>query len=124
MVLASLYLGTDEHSNAVVNALKSRHETTLELKSHILLDYLRGTRGLSGRQSSLDALSPILSFTTLSLYKSSLFTRLHNLILPERWNEIIGLQHMKIYIVDDNVLLSGYHPDLLRWLKYASDCVL
>lgn len=28
-------------------------------------------------------------------------------ILPERWNEIVGLQHMKIYIFDDSLLISG-----------------
>ena len=28
-------------------------------------------------------------------------------ILPERWNEIIGLQHMKIYIFDNTLLISG-----------------
>lgn len=27
--------------------------------------------------------------------------------LPERTNEIVGLQHMKIYIFDDNVIISG-----------------
>ena len=28
-------------------------------------------------------------------------------ILPERWNEIVGLQHMKIYIFDNSLLISG-----------------
>uniref|UniRef100_A0A183GE07 CDP-diacylglycerol--glycerol-3-phosphate 3-phosphatidyltransferase n=1 Tax=Heligmosomoides polygyrus TaxID=6339 RepID=A0A183GE07_HELPZ len=28
-------------------------------------------------------------------------------ILPERTNEIVGLQHMKLYIFDDTVLISG-----------------
>lgn len=106
-MLASLYLGTDEHAGAVIEALKARHQTRPQLTSHILLDYFRGTRGLGQQQSSIDALSPVLPFTTLSLYKSPFFTRWHDMILSERWNEIIGLQHMKVYVIDDSVLLSG-----------------
>ena len=26
---------------------------------------------------------------------------------PERFNEVMGLQHMKIFVSDDDVLLSG-----------------
>lgn len=28
--------------------------------------------------------------------------------LPERVNEIIGLQHMKFFIFDDSIIISGY----------------
>ena len=27
--------------------------------------------------------------------------------VPERFNEVMGLQHMKIYLFDDDLLLSG-----------------
>ena len=27
--------------------------------------------------------------------------------LPVRWNEVVGVQHMKIYIFDDELILSG-----------------
>ena len=29
-------------------------------------------------------------------------------LIPERFNEGMGLQHMKIYLFDDSLLLSGY----------------
>ena len=28
-------------------------------------------------------------------------------VLPQRWNEIVGLQHCKVYIFDDSVIISG-----------------
>uniref|UniRef100_A0A6A7FQ07 CDP-diacylglycerol--glycerol-3-phosphate 3-phosphatidyltransferase n=1 Tax=Hirondellea gigas TaxID=1518452 RepID=A0A6A7FQ07_9CRUS len=28
-------------------------------------------------------------------------------LLPQRWNEVVGLQHMKLYIFDDALLISG-----------------
>ncbi|KAI9576186.1 hypothetical protein GQX74_014246 [Glossina fuscipes] len=27
--------------------------------------------------------------------------------IPPRWNELLGLQHMKIYLFDDAILISG-----------------
>jgi len=30
------------------------------------------------------------------------------LLLPERLNELIGLQHMKFFIFDDSIIISGY----------------
>ena len=27
---------------------------------------------------------------------------------PERFNEVMGLQHMKLYICDDDLMISGY----------------
>jgi CDP-diacylglycerol--glycerol-3-phosphate 3-phosphatidyltransferase len=29
-------------------------------------------------------------------------------LLPERVNEIIGVQHMKFFIFDDAIMISGY----------------
>lgn len=29
-------------------------------------------------------------------------------LVPARYNELFGLQHMKVYVFDDTVLISGY----------------
>ncbi|KAG8446447.1 hypothetical protein GDO86_014052 [Hymenochirus boettgeri] len=42
-----------------------------------------------------------------SLFHTPNLRGLLRLLLPERFNETIGLQHMKIYLFDDNVILSG-----------------
>ena len=42
-------------------------------------------------------------------------------VLPQRWNEVVGLQHCKVYIFDDSEIISGanlssdYFTD--RWLN-------
>ncbi|KPJ08772.1 CDP-diacylglycerol--glycerol-3-phosphate 3-phosphatidyltransferase, mitochondrial [Papilio machaon] len=43
----------------------------------------------------------------LSLYQTPRLQGSWSKILPARYNEILGLQHMKLYITDDSVLLSG-----------------
>lgn len=29
-------------------------------------------------------------------------------VLPERYNETVGVQHMKVYLFDDTIIMSGY----------------
>lgn len=43
----------------------------------------------------------------VALYQSHKLRGLLLRILPERLNETVGLQHMKVYIFDDNVIISG-----------------
>ena len=48
-------------------------------------------------------------------------TKITRKVLPQRWNEVVGLQHCKVYIFDDSVIISGanlssdYFTD--RWLN-------
>lgn len=50
---------------------------------------------------------------TLGLYHTPNLRGIAKAIGPERFNEVMGLQHMKIYLFDDNVLLSGYVKDII-----------
>lgn len=43
----------------------------------------------------------------VSLFHTPNLRGLLRLLLPERFNETIGLQHIKVYLFDDNVILSG-----------------
>ena len=44
---------------------------------------------------------------TLGLYHTPNLRGVLRAVGPQRFNEVMGLQHMKIYIFDDDVLLSG-----------------
>ena len=45
---------------------------------------------------------------TLNNKKQKLnLTKTTRKVLPQRWNEIVGLQHCKVYIFDDSVIISG-----------------
>lgn len=39
--------------------------------------------------------------------KTDVFLNYLKQVLPQRWNETVGLQHMKLYVFDDSVLISG-----------------
>ncbi|KAI8869540.1 hypothetical protein GQ42DRAFT_104619, partial [Ramicandelaber brevisporus] len=124
--IATLYVGNEQHelANELAEALRRQPELQID----ILMDYNRGTRGLIQQQnskasskalqksgaSSVELLARILSATPdaedrvrVSLYRSPAITSLHRQLVPPRWIEGIGVQHMKGYVFDDNIILSG-----------------
>ena len=83
--------------------------TRPHLHCSILLDCLRGMRG---HPNSVSMLHPLLSDhhahqLSLHLYHTPNLRGVVKRVFPERFNEGMGLQHMKIYIFDDSLLLSG-----------------
>jgi len=128
VVLSSLYLGTGPHEQALVAALQQRMQQRPDLRVDVLLDYLRGTR-LVGEEklSSVTALQPLLAQPIAP--SSSPRVGLHLLQLPppavphqistlrgwverrfftgNKTREAVGVHHMKFYLFDDAVILSG-----------------
>lgn len=66
---------------------------------------------LPGRKNSRTMLIPLLQRfpeqVRVSLFHTPNLRGLLRLLIPERFNETIGLQHIKVYLFDDNVILSG-----------------
>ncbi|XP_010123786.1 PREDICTED: CDP-diacylglycerol--glycerol-3-phosphate 3-phosphatidyltransferase, mitochondrial, partial [Chlamydotis macqueenii] len=114
VVMASLYLGTGFLEQELVDCLEETLEKSLQAKGSsnlrvsILLDYTRGSRG---RKNSRTMLIPLLQRfpeqVRVSLFHTPNLRGLLRLLIPERFNETIGLQHIKVYLFDDNVILSG-----------------
>lgn len=105
--MASLYLGIGKLESDLINAIKRNLTENKELKVNILLDYSRGTRG---KKNSKIMLMPLVKQTQncrLSLYHTPMLRGITKKLAPARYNEIIGLQHMKIYLFDDKVIISG-----------------
>lgn len=46
----------------------------------------------------------------VSLFHTPNLRGLLRRLMPERFNETIGLQHIKVYLFDDSVILSGCVP--------------
>ncbi|KAM4843230.1 CDP-diacylglycerol--glycerol-3-phosphate 3-phosphatidyltransferase, mitochondrial isoform 2-T2 [Thomomys bottae] len=92
------------------NTLESSLQANLpsDLKVSILLDFTRGSRG---RKNSRTMLLPLLQkfpeHVRVSLFHTPNLRGLLRLLIPERFNETIGLQHIKVYLFDNNVILSG-----------------
>lgn len=89
----------------------------------ILLDYTRGSRGESNSRTMLtpmlrefsrpspasgsDSGEPPGNQVQVALYHSPKLRGLLRWLLPQRWNETLGLTHLKVYLFDDTLVLSG-----------------
>ncbi|KAA3677537.1 CDP-diacylglycerol---glycerol-3-phosphate 3-phosphatidyltransferase [Paragonimus westermani] len=128
IVLSTLYIGTGALEvrlvDAIEQAIRKRNVQVL-----ILLDASRGlrhsslTHSCSGLQqeatviqasqtsatSSCSLLSPLTSYpgVSVALYHNPDLRGWLYSLLPNRLNEVIGVQHIKAYVVDDSVLLTG-----------------
>jgi CDP-diacylglycerol--glycerol-3-phosphate 3-phosphatidyltransferase len=78
----------------------------------ILTDALRGTRE-APKASCASLLAPLVEEfgahrVEIRMYHTPNLTGLRKKHVPKRINEGWGLQHMKLYGVDDEIILSGY----------------
>lgn len=108
--IASLYFGTDQLETQIVKDIENNVCRNSQLKVNILIDFTRGTRGEASQISSKQILLQLLrqsTNTSLSLYHTPKLRGLKKRVIPDRWNELIGLQHMKIYVADQTVIISG-----------------
>lgn len=76
---------------------------------HILLDYNRGSRG--GEVSSRTMLTPLLErypgMVQVNLYHTPDLSGYLKQYLPPKLDETVGVQHMKVYLFDDSLVMSG-----------------
>ncbi|XP_061561350.1 LOW QUALITY PROTEIN: CDP-diacylglycerol--glycerol-3-phosphate 3-phosphatidyltransferase, mitochondrial [Phycodurus eques] len=114
VVLASLYLGTGQLEQDLVNCIQEALERsrenghTPELKVSVLLDHTRGSRGeVNSRSMLLPLLRRFTSQMRVSLYHTPDLRGLLRLLVPQRFNETIGVQHIKVYLFDDSFIISG-----------------
>lgn len=109
ITLASLYLGTGELEKQFINTIaKNEHFINGDLKVNVLLDYTRGSRyEVNSRTMLLPLLKKKESNCDICLYHTPYLRGIKKKITPPRFNEIFGLQHMKLYIFDDYLIISG-----------------
>ncbi|KAG7209752.1 hypothetical protein KM043_011376 [Ampulex compressa] len=110
ITFASLYLGTGQMESELVKVIKeSIHNSKGGVKVIFLLDYMRGSRG---QQNSRKMLEPLLAgkhgdSCQIFLYHTPKLRGLLKKLIPDRFNEVIGLQHMKLYMIDNDLIISG-----------------
>ncbi|KAM6897347.1 CDP-diacylglycerol--glycerol-3-phosphate 3-phosphatidyltransferase, mitochondrial [Xenentodon cancila] len=114
VVMASLYLGTGPLEQELVDCMeealqRSKDNTHCsDLKVSVLLDYTRGSRGqVNSRTMLLPLLQRFTSQIRVSLYHTPDLRGLLRLLVPERFNETIGVQHIKVYLFDNSIIISG-----------------
>lgn len=107
IIMASLYLGIGELEKNLVANIQKNLQGNSKLKVNILLDFARGTRGEENSKSILMPLVKQTKNVTLSLYHTPSLRGISKKLFPPRWNELIGIQHMKLYLFDETVIISG-----------------
>ncbi|KAI9023300.1 hypothetical protein DFJ74DRAFT_606093, partial [Hyaloraphidium curvatum] len=108
VVLSSLYIGSEQHE--LIQTLRDSLAENPSLEVQILIDALRGTRAKGG-ESSVSLLRPLAKEfprrASVALYHTPALGPALKAALPDRFREAFGLQHMKIYLFDDDLILSG-----------------
>lgn len=107
---ASLYLGKSEQE--LMNCIDDAMAKTPSLQVYFLLDGLRGTRETPKANSSASLLANLVAKygddrIHCRLYRTPAFHGWKKKLIPKRFNEGLGLQHMKIYGFDNELILSG-----------------
>lgn len=106
--LSTLYIGNSE--DELISFIRQALERNQDLKVSILTDALRGTRETPD-PSCASLLSPLVADfprrVEIRMYHTPNLTGIRKMIAPKRINEGWGLQHMKLYGFDDEIILSG-----------------
>lgn len=92
--------------------LRTALRQTPSLKVTIIIDYLRGTRlEQPSNESSASTLQPLVhefpGRCLVALYHTPDLVGIAKKLCPPRFNEGFGLMHMKVYMFDEHVMLSG-----------------
>ena len=107
--LSTLYIGKTEHE--LISTLRDALlHNDAGLKISILTDALRGTREAPDSSCASLLASLVAEFPDridVRMYHTPNLTGLRKALVPKRINEGWGLQHIKLYGIDDEVILSG-----------------
>ncbi|EAU30511.1 conserved hypothetical protein [Aspergillus terreus NIH2624] len=107
--LSTLYIGKAEHE--LIETLDQALQDNPDLKVSILTDALRGTRETPNPCSASLLASLVAKHGSdrveIRMFHTPNLTGLRKKWIPRRINEGWGLQHMKLYGIDDEIILSG-----------------
>ncbi|KAK9361896.1 hypothetical protein V1504DRAFT_63535 [Lipomyces starkeyi] len=106
--LATLYVGKTEHE--LIDVLRTALLNNPDLKVYLLIDALRGTREAPNPSSASLMAKLVAEFgdrVQVKLFHTPNLRGMKKAMIPTRLNEGWGLQHMKLYGFDDEIILSG-----------------
>eukprot|EP00941_MAST-03F_sp_MAST-3F-sp1_P002225 g2225.t1 len=112
ITLASLYIGTGEQEIKLLKAVESACERNPALRVNFFLDASRASRAGHGESSiSLHALAKLVEAhpnrISVGLFLPPQLWGFLGRILPPRFREAAGVQHLKAYVFDDTLIMSG-----------------
>lgn len=111
--VSSLYFGTDLHEFKLIESIRKSMEQNPSVRLVVLLDHLRASRidNHQTKSNSRTMFAPLIeqfsSRVDFYLFHTPLLNGFLKKIIPNRINESWGVQHMKVYLVDDDLIISG-----------------
>ncbi|KAF1998902.1 CDP-diacylglycerol-glycerol-3-phosphate 3-phosphatidyltransferas-like protein [Amniculicola lignicola CBS 123094] len=106
--LSTLYIGKTEHD--LISTIRTALLKNPSLRISFLTDALRGCRE-TPKQSCASLLAPLITEfgnrVEVRMFHTPNLTGLRKKYIPKRINEGWGLQHMKLYGIDDEIIISG-----------------
>ncbi|KAK9476153.1 hypothetical protein V1514DRAFT_369879 [Lipomyces japonicus] len=106
--LSSLYIGRDEVE--LIQTIRTALKNNPKLKVQMLTDALRGTREAPNNCSASMLVTLVEEFPNqveIRMYHTPNLKGIKKAMIPPRLNEGWGLQHMKLYGFDDDLIISG-----------------
>lgn len=106
--LSSLYIGKTQHE--LIQCIDDAMAKNADLKVYVLTDALRGTREAPDNCSALLLASLQKKYgqrIDIRMFHTPHLSGITKFLAPKRINEGFGLQHMKLYGFDDQIILSG-----------------
>ncbi|KAJ5702394.1 CDP-diacylglycerol--glycerol-3-phosphate 3-phosphatidyltransferase [Penicillium malachiteum] len=107
--LSTLYIGKTEYE--LIDTLADALRENPDLKVSVLTDALRGTRETPNPSCASLLCSLVDEFGServdIRMFHTPNLTGLRKKYIPRRINEGWGLQHMKLYGIDDEIIISG-----------------
>lgn len=108
VTLATLYFGVGSLEEKMVKNLANNSSfKNKKLKINILVDHSRGSRSEVNSRTMLLPLLHMNELCHISLYHSPVLRGFLKKFLSSPLDELVGIQHMKIYIFDDVLIISG-----------------
>ncbi|KAF2678968.1 CDP-diacylglycerol-glycerol-3-phosphate 3-phosphatidyltransferas-like protein [Lentithecium fluviatile CBS 122367] len=106
--LSTLYIGKTEHE--LITTIRTALQHNPNLRISFLTDALRGTRE-TPNPSCASLLAPLISEfgsrVEVRMFHTPNLTGVRKRLVPKRVNEGWGLQHMKLYGIDNELIISG-----------------
>ncbi|RLV59263.1 CDP-diacylglycerol--serine O-phosphatidyltransferase [Parashewanella curva] len=118
--ISALYLEDDEAGREIIDALLAVKKSNPELDVKVFVDFHRARRGLIGHKGDSG---------NYFMYRDKLSVAEHPIEIygvPVKSKEILGVLHLKGFVIDDSILFSGaslnniylHHSDKYRFDRY------
>ena len=109
ILISTLYIGQGEREKNLVSTIENTLKTNPNLKVSMIMDCSRSTRYIEDKKSSLHTLLPLFNHNgniDIHLFRTPNLKGIYN-YFPERAKEVAGVHHIKAFIFDDTLIISG-----------------